>query len=51
MAREGGIGISMKNMDIETQAKMVKMVKKSETGVISTRFRSTQMRVLQKLIA
>jgi len=34
MAREGGIGIIHKNMDIETQAKMVKKVKKSESGVI-----------------
>jgi IMP dehydrogenase len=34
IAREGGIGIIHKNMDIETQAKMVKMVKKSESGVI-----------------
>jgi len=34
MAREGGIGIIHKNMDIATQAKMVKMVKKSESGVI-----------------
>jgi IMP dehydrogenase len=34
IAREGGIGIIHKNMDIETQAKMVKMVKKSESGII-----------------
>ena len=34
MAREGGIGVIHKNMDIATQAKMVKMVKKSESGVI-----------------
>ncbi len=34
MAREGGIGIIHKNMDIETQAKMVKRVKKSESGII-----------------
>ena len=34
MAREGGIGIIHKNMDIATQAKMVKKVKKSESGVI-----------------
>jgi IMP dehydrogenase len=34
VAREGGIGIIHKNMDIETQAKMVKMVKKSESGII-----------------
>ena len=34
IAREGGIGIIHKNMDIATQAKMVKMVKKSESGVI-----------------
>jgi len=34
MAREGGLGVIHKNMDIETQAKMVRMVKKSESGVI-----------------
>ena len=34
MAREGGIGVIHKNMDIATQAKMVRMVKKSESGVI-----------------
>lgn len=34
MAREGGIGILHKNMDIATQAHMVKKVKKSESGII-----------------
>ncbi len=34
MAREGGIGIIHKNMDIDTQAHMVKKVKKSESGII-----------------
>ena len=34
MAREGGIGIIHKNMDIATQAHMVKKVKKSESGII-----------------
>jgi len=34
MAREGGIGIIHKNMDIETQAKEVIRVKKSESGMI-----------------
>lgn len=34
MARLGGIGIIHKNMDIETQCKQVKKVKKSESGVI-----------------
>ncbi|MDA3054357.1 MULTISPECIES: IMP dehydrogenase [unclassified Campylobacter] len=34
MARLGGIGVIHKNMDIESQAKMVKRVKKSESGVI-----------------
>ena len=34
MAREGGIGIIHKNMDIETQAYMIKKVKKSESGII-----------------
>lgn len=34
MARLGGIGVIHKNMDIENQAKEVKRVKKSESGVI-----------------
>ncbi|NPA82179.1 MAG: IMP dehydrogenase [Epsilonproteobacteria bacterium] len=34
MARLGGIGIIHKNMDIATQAKMVRIVKKSESGII-----------------
>jgi len=34
MARLGGIGIIHKNMDEETQAKQVKKVKKSESGII-----------------
>jgi len=34
MARLGGIGIIHKNMDIETQCKQVKKVKKSESGII-----------------
>ena len=35
MAREGGIGIIHKNMSIELQAKEVKRVKKSESGMIA----------------
>ncbi|MGA9045041.1 IMP dehydrogenase [Sulfuricurvum sp.] len=34
MAHLGGIGIIHKNMDIETQVKQVKKVKKSESGII-----------------
>jgi len=34
MARLGGIGIIHKNMDIETQAKQISKVKKSESGII-----------------
>ncbi len=34
MARLGGIGIIHKNMDIETQVREVKRVKKSESGII-----------------
>jgi len=34
MARLGGIGIIHKNMDVETQVKQVKKVKKSESGII-----------------
>jgi IMP dehydrogenase len=35
MSRLGGIGIIHKNMDIETQAKQVSRVKKSESGIIN----------------
>lgn len=35
MARLGGIGIIHKNMDIQTQAKQVNRVKKSESGIIN----------------
>ncbi len=38
IAREGGIGIIHKNMDIETQADMVDRVKRSENGVIVNPF-------------
>ena len=34
MAHLGGIGIIHKNMDIETQAKQITKVKKSESGII-----------------
>lgn len=34
MARLGGIGVIHKNMDIETQVRQVKKVKKSESGII-----------------
>ncbi|MHC3995506.1 IMP dehydrogenase [Thiomicrolovo sp. ZZH C-3] len=34
MARLGGIGIIHKNMDIESQVKQIKKVKKSESGII-----------------
>ena len=34
IARLGGIGVIHKNMDIETQAKEVEKVKKSESGII-----------------
>jgi len=34
MARLGGIGIIHKNMDVESQAKQVQKVKKSENGII-----------------
>jgi len=35
MARQGGMGVIHKNMTIEEQSKMVKMVKRSEAGVIT----------------
>ncbi|GGO34508.1 IMP dehydrogenase [Deinococcus humi] len=34
MAREGGIGVIHKNMDIDSQAEMVRKVKRSESGMI-----------------
>ena len=38
IAREGGIGVIHKNMAIERQAQEVDKVKRSENGVLSTRF-------------
>lgn len=38
IAREGGLGIIHKNMDIERQASMVDKVKRSENGVITDPF-------------
>ncbi|HOB35671.1 MAG: IMP dehydrogenase [Firmicutes bacterium] len=38
MAREGGIGVIHKNMDIEEQARQVDTVKRSEHGVITNPF-------------
>lgn len=35
LAREGGIGVIHKNMSIETQADMVRRVKRSESGMIT----------------
>ena len=35
MAQEGGIGIIHKNMTVEEQGNQVKMVKRSESGMIS----------------
>ena len=40
IAREGGIGIIHKNMSIEQQADEIDTVKRSENGVIATRFSS-----------
>lgn len=36
MAREGGLGVIHKNMTIENQAREVKAVKKSESGIITS---------------
>ncbi len=41
IAREGGLGIIHKNMDIESQAAMVDKVKRSENGVITDPFSLT----------
>ncbi len=50
MARLGGIGIIHKNMDIEAQAREIKRVKKSESGIIidpvSVHFDSTVQEAL-----
>ena len=35
IAQEGGLGIIHKNMNVEEQASQVKMVKRSESGMIS----------------
>ena len=50
MARLGGIGIIHKNMDIESQAREIQRVKKSESGIIidpvSVHFNSTAQEAL-----
>lgn len=38
IAREGGIGVIHKNMDIDSQAEQVDLVKRSENGVITNPF-------------
>ena len=47
MARLGGIGVIHKNMDIETQAKQVTKVKKSESGIIIDPISVTPEQTLQ----
>lgn len=47
MAREGGIGIIHKNMDIEEQARMVDRVKRSEHGVITDPFSLSPDNIVQ----
>ncbi len=53
MARLGGIGIVHKNMDIATQAREIKRVKKSESGIIidpiSVHFDSTVQEALDMM--
>lgn len=46
MAREGGVGVIHKNMDIDAQAEQVDMVKRSENGVITNPFSLTAERTL-----
>lgn len=41
MARQGGMGVIHKNMTVEDQSKMVKMVKRSEAGVITNPITTT----------
>ncbi|HEY0642458.1 MAG TPA: IMP dehydrogenase, partial [Nocardioides sp.] len=36
MAREGGIGVLHRNLSIEDQARQVDLVKRTQTGIIST---------------
>ena len=37
MARQGGIGILHRNLSIEDQAQQVRRVKRSESGMVTTR--------------
>jgi IMP dehydrogenase len=47
IAREGGIGVVHKNMDIETQAGEIDLVKRSENGVITNPFSLSPNHTLQ----
>ena len=51
MARLGGIGVIHKNMDIETQAKEVKKVKKSTSGVITDPIKVTADQPIAEAVA
>ena len=46
LAREGGIGVIHKNMDIDAQAEQVDQVKRSENGVITNPFYLTADRTI-----
>jgi IMP dehydrogenase len=47
IAREGGMGVIHKNMDIETQAGEIDLVKRSENGVITNPFSLSPNHTLQ----
>lgn len=47
MAREGGVGVLHRNIDIETQANAVDRVKRSESGVITKPFKLEADKTLQ----
>jgi IMP dehydrogenase len=51
MAQEGGIGIIHKNMDIEKQAKEVRKVKRSESGMIHDPITLTEESLLGEALA
>ncbi|HHB91744.1 MAG TPA: CBS domain-containing protein, partial [Thioploca sp.] len=50
MAQEGGIGIIHKNMTIEMQAQQVRLVKKFESGIISSPFTVTPNTSIEKVL-
>ena len=50
MAREGGVGVLHRNLDIAAQAEMIDRVKRSESGVITKPFKLDPEKTLQDAV-